>query len=161
MRTRETRQPVRLRARMRTGQTWSDVTIRNVSSRGMLLSCDTPPPKGSYLEICGPATTLVGRAMWVSDNEFGVRVQDPIDVPSAARGGKWRRADPETLQARNARATVAVARSATASRSAGRLGEYSAIAIAVALAAMAAGYAVSAALGDPMRTIQRSLAGTR
>lgn len=100
MRTRDPRRNVYLKARMRQGSDWSDVTIRNISSRGMLLWAEEAPRPGSYLEICGPATTLVVRAVWARDGYFGVRSQDKIDIESAISGGRWRCVDPSPAQQR-------------------------------------------------------------
>jgi hypothetical protein len=94
MRTREPRREVLLKARMRADGNWSDVTIRNMSSRGMMLWSDEPPRPGAYIEICGPATSVVMRTVWADGGYFGVRAQDKLDVESALRGGRWRPADP-------------------------------------------------------------------
>ena len=90
MQAREPRHKVVFNARMRLGRNWSDVVIRDLSSRGMLLTAETPPPPGTYLEICGPATTLVARTIWVGDRCFGVRTQDRIEVESLLTGGRLR-----------------------------------------------------------------------
>lgn len=65
---------------MRVGNQWQDVAIRNVSSRGMMLSADEPPPTGSYIEIRKKMIVVVARAVWVRDDVFGIRTQDRVDL---------------------------------------------------------------------------------
>lgn len=102
MQPRETRHKVVFNARMRLGRTWSDVVIRDLSSRGMLLTAETPPPPGTYLEICGPATTLVARTIWAGDRRFGVRTQDRIEMESLLTGGRIRAPNPLSIEIRRA-----------------------------------------------------------
>lgn len=80
MKQREKRTPVRLSARMRSDSGWSDVHIRNVSSRGMMLSAGEAPMLGSYLEVRRNTTVIVGKIVWRSGDDFGVRTQDRIDL---------------------------------------------------------------------------------
>jgi hypothetical protein len=67
-------------ARMRSGGSWSDVRIRNVSSRGILLEAETPPPPGSYVEIRRGSVMIIGRTVWSKPPLFGIRTQDRIDI---------------------------------------------------------------------------------
>lgn len=80
-RSREPRQEVFLRARMQTGDGWRDVTIRNVSSRGLLGYSSTAPGRGHYVELRYRSFCLVGRVVWSGDDRFGIRLQDALDVP--------------------------------------------------------------------------------
>ena len=50
-RPREERITVLIPSRMRVESQWCDVVIHNVSSRGLMAGCDTPPAVGSYVEI--------------------------------------------------------------------------------------------------------------
>ena len=53
-RAREPRQPVRIGARLKSGRGWSDVVLRNVSTRGVMGQCAAPPARGDYVEVrCG------------------------------------------------------------------------------------------------------------
>lgn len=88
MRKREPRRTVSLTARMRVGNDWSDVAIRNVSDHGMLLSAPEPPKPGSYIEVRrGLAGIVIARIVWRDGDKFGVRARDVIDIAalSAAR----------------------------------------------------------------------------
>jgi hypothetical protein len=80
VREREPRQRVFVRARMRRGNDWSDVSIQNVSSRGLMARADTPPRPGAYIEIRKAAVVIVARAVWVKGHTFGVRTQDRLDI---------------------------------------------------------------------------------
>lgn len=58
------------------------VMILNVSQRGVLVSSNTPPPRGHYVEIRKGGVVIVGRVAWSGKQAFGVRTQDDIDLPS-------------------------------------------------------------------------------
>jgi len=107
VKTREPRRTVFVPARMRVGSIWSDVCIRNISSRGMMLQSDSPPPTGSYIELRRGAQTVIGRAVWVGGRALGVRTQDRVPVEdilneprrTAAPTDGERRADRDRLAA--------------------------------------------------------------
>lgn len=107
---REQRRNVLIQARMRRDGAWADVRIRNISSRGLLIQSDTPPPRGTYVEIFRARHTIVARVVWSKDRQFGIQTQDRLDVgaiiadpaqtPSAPIApSKDRRADPRQLTA--------------------------------------------------------------
>ena len=77
---REPRQKVVVAARMRVDGKYSDVCIRDISSRGMMLQAATPPRQGSYIEIFRAAHVIVARVVWASDRRFGIQSQDRIDI---------------------------------------------------------------------------------
>ena len=77
---REPRRPVFVRARMRASGAFSDVCIRNISSRGMLLQAAVPPACGSYVEIFCPRHTIVARVVWTQDRRFGVHTSETMDL---------------------------------------------------------------------------------
>ena len=77
---REARAQVFLRARMRAGRASVDICIRNISSRGMLVQAAVPPASGTYVEICFPSHTIVGRVIWTHERRFGVLTRETIDV---------------------------------------------------------------------------------
>lgn len=89
--------------RMRVGARWLDARILNISSRGLMLHAEDPPPRGSYLELRRGAHAIVARVMWSGDERVGVMSQDAIsadqlirDLPpnSGAVIGEERRAAP-------------------------------------------------------------------
>ena len=77
-----------LAARLRSEHGWSDASILNISSRGLLLHGTARPVRGSYLEVRRGSCVIVGRVVWVESGRFGVRTQDrlPVDalIASAA-----------------------------------------------------------------------------
>lgn len=85
---REPRRQVLVKARMRVGSDWRDVSIRNVSSRGMMLASDEPPPPGAYIEIRKTFMTIVARAVWARDGFFGIRTQDDVDFDELMENAK-------------------------------------------------------------------------
>lgn len=69
-----------IRARMRAGGAATDVCVRNVSSRGMLLLAHEVPAQGTYVEILLPDDVVVGRVMWAGERRFGIRARDRIPL---------------------------------------------------------------------------------
>lgn len=57
---------------------WIDVTIRNVSSRGMLLESPALLKRGTYLEVRRGSAVIVARAVWADGQKVGVRTQDIV-----------------------------------------------------------------------------------
>lgn len=80
-RAREPRKPVRIGARLKSGQGWSDVVLRNVSPRGVMGECPAPPERGDYVELRCGAQVIVARVTWASEDRFGARAQDLIALP--------------------------------------------------------------------------------
>ena len=86
---REDRRPVTVPARLRSETGWSDVTIANVSSRGMLLRCVAPPPQRAYIEVRHQGVCIVGQIVWINGARCGVRTQDLVDVAGLlSQGGR-------------------------------------------------------------------------
>jgi len=80
MREREKRRRVLLSARMRCEAGWSDVAIRNMSRRGlMIIARDTLRP-GKCIEIRRAGHLIIARIVWVKGERMGLCAQDPIDV---------------------------------------------------------------------------------
>ncbi len=67
-------------ARMRRGTGWGDVTIHNMSSRGLLATADEEFRPGTVIEIRRIHHIIVGRVVWAKGQYFGVRTQDKIDI---------------------------------------------------------------------------------
>lgn len=155
MRKRAPRTKVLIAARMRMGRDWSNVSIRNISPQGMMLWSDAPPAPGSYAEICGSATALAVRVVWVKDGYFGVRAQDRIDVDSAVRGGNWRPSDPHPLP-RHPAHNPAMAHAA--SRQFGTGLQFAAVAFAVVGGAAMLALMLHAVLTDSLGAIASALA---
>jgi hypothetical protein len=71
---------------MKQGMSWSDVCIRNMSSRGLLLQGQSPPRPGSYVEVRRGSHIIVARVVWTKDQEFGARAQDLLPIEQIVRG---------------------------------------------------------------------------
>lgn len=69
-------------ARMRHGNAWSDASILNISSRGLLLHATPPPARGTYVEVRRGAHVIVGRVIWANADRFGLRAQDRLAIDS-------------------------------------------------------------------------------
>jgi hypothetical protein len=76
---RDPRRGVVLPARARGSDFRAEVCVRNISSRGMMISAEVPPARGSYVEIIVGSHSIVGRVMWVGDDCFGIRTRDKLD----------------------------------------------------------------------------------
>lgn len=162
---REERKALILAARMQADQGWRDVTVRNVSSRGMMLSCNMPPPRNSYVEIRYRTSCIVGRVIWSNAGSFGIRSQDTIDLSTmlskstgpavrATDRGRTRGSSRESVQMRALPA-------ADASRILARLFDWSAISLAVGLGALAIADLAGLALRQPIEAAEMALSGAK
>lgn len=61
---------------MRVEGRWTDVCIRDISSRGLLVQAAVAPVRGDYIEIFRADRAIVGRVVWNKDRRFGVQTQD-------------------------------------------------------------------------------------
>lgn len=133
-----------LRAVLRDGGPERIACVLDLSSRGLMATCATPPKRGAVVELCIGRHPLVGQVQWTEDRRFGVKLQERIDV-IAVIGNE---AGPATLRAaQKARGKPSVAARLAFSRQVARGFTYG-----VLMAAMAAG-AVAAA-----QTVKNSLA---
>ena len=161
VKTREPRRTVFVPARMRVGSAWSDVCIRNVSSRGMMLQSDSPPPRGSYVEVRRGTQVVIGRAVWVGGRALGVRTQDRVPIEAivneprrtAAPSEGERRAD------RDRTAAVDAAKRAARSQRFASAFQFAVIAVAGLGAAGLAATKVYEVLSRPAIAIQAALEG--
>jgi len=79
-RSRDPRTRVVLPVRVRSGASWSDACIHNISSRGMMVASNDAPAPGTYVELRRGPNIVVGRVVWRKDRFFGLRAQDRIDL---------------------------------------------------------------------------------
>ena len=80
MKAREPRKKALLAARVRSGASWRDVCLLNLSSRGALVQATNPPPKGAYIEVRRGSHVIVARVVWTEKHRFGIHSQDAIAV---------------------------------------------------------------------------------
>lgn len=77
---REARRPVLVKARMRDGAEWDDITIHNMSSRGLLTSSARALRPGTVIEIRRVHHIIIGRVVWARGRSAGIRTQDTMDM---------------------------------------------------------------------------------
>ncbi len=98
---RDQRQPVILNARLRTPEGWSDITIGNLSPRGLMAKCSSPPEKGAFVELRCGTHCVVGHVRWTQGQRFGLRSQDRIDI-AALLGEQGKGPKPTGVERRSA-----------------------------------------------------------
>ena len=74
------RRQVLFKTLMRIGRFSTEVCIRDISSRGMLLLAHSPPPIGTYVKINVPALDVGGRVVWTGVRRFGINTRERLDV---------------------------------------------------------------------------------
>ncbi len=163
MRKREPRRKVLVRARMRAGDAWSDVTIHNMSSRGLLAAADAECRPGTVIEIRRIHHIIVGRVVWQSGGYFGVRTQDAIDMdgivsarPPAHKPGA---ADPGDRRAATRRPASIAEREARSRRFAAGF-QFAVLIAAVGVASLVVAQQVGGILSRPFATIGAYLDGS-
>jgi len=80
LRPREDRRSVRIGVRVRTDDGWIDATVRNVSSRGMMLHSLQPLRRNQFVEIARGRSRVVGRIVWSDGLGCGLQAQDVVDI---------------------------------------------------------------------------------
>ena len=142
---------------MRSGASWNDVCILNVSVHGLGIQSAEPPGRGTYVEICRGTQSIIARVAWSKGHRAGLRAQDAIFIralvndnaapaPRVAQGMPVERRRAPRAQRKHER-----------SRSAGRAIEFACLALFAGALAMAAFGAVEEALAAPMSQIKSAL----
>ena len=80
------RKQVRLHGRLRQEYDWLDISIRDLSNRGLMAEADDPPGRGHYIEIRRYNQVLIGRVVWKSGRKFGVLLAENIDMQAIIEG---------------------------------------------------------------------------
>lgn len=84
---------------MRSEAGHSDICIRDISSRGMLVQAATAPPRGTYVEILRPGGSVTARVVWSKDRRFGLQSRDRIDMDAILDRRRTQRAGDSTVPA--------------------------------------------------------------
>jgi len=152
---------------MRCGAAWSDVYIKNMSSRGIMAEAGEPPTRGTYVEIRRGRQIVVGRVIWTRNGQFGVRTQDRLDVeaivteprltsrPQNGPAAQDRRNDP----GRGTRAT-SPARAAERNRMVGKAMQFCILVVLGGAAALFIAGQVFEVLSAPLRAASQAMGGT-
>ena len=154
---REERQKVMIRARMRSGVSWHDVCVLNLSAHGVGIQAAEPPARGTYVEIRRGPHVIVARVAWSKGHRAGLRSQDPIFIqsivkdtaaapPQVAGQPVERRRAPRTAQQGHDR-----------SRWLGRAMEFVCFALVAGAVALTAFGSVEQALARPLSQISAAL----
>jgi hypothetical protein len=160
---REDRQRTFLRARMRSDSGWSDVTIGNVSSRGLMLQCTTPLRRNCFIEVQHREVCIVGRVVWSSDTRCGVRTQDAVDLsellaqapPRLRRAGEERRKRSRRLESLR----VHPGEVAEASKRFARAFDWTVMILAAGVAGVVMAHTAWTVLEEPVAQVGTALAG--
>ena len=157
---REERQKVMIRARMRSGVSWHDVCILNLSARGLGIQAAEPPSRGTYVEVRRGKQVIVARVMWAKGHRAGLHSQDAIwiqallreesaandQAPATAYPKVERRLAPRSTQQRH-----------DESRMVARATEFACMAIAVVALGLTLFGTVEQALARPLTQIRAAL----
>ena len=159
---REERKVVLVTCRLRHDTGWSDMTICNLSSRGMMAKCDDPPPRGAFVEVRRGPVVIVGQVRWSHSTHLGIHAQERIDIPTllgkeAENGpaGADRRAG--SRGAAEAKAKPSAADLAERSRRWGRLFDWAVLAVAGVAAAVLLVTQMHAILAAPLAQVRSAL----
>jgi hypothetical protein len=148
---------------MRANNGWRDVTIGNVSSRGLMIRGISLPPRGTFVEVRHRSVCVVGRIVWSHGARCGIRTQDVVDIAALLSQSpiQPRKAEVERRQAPRPRAKATRPYSATraseTNRRFARIFDWTVVAAGGALAAAAAASAASSALSEPMDQVHIAL----
>lgn len=86
MKPRDARKKVQLHGRLRGDYSWIDLSIRDLSRRGLMAEANNPPGRGHYIEIRRFDQVLVGRVVWQKGKRFGVILATQIDLQAVIEG---------------------------------------------------------------------------
>ena len=141
---------------MRAGAGWSDVSILNISSRGMLIHSFRTGPQGSVIELWRGERLIVARVVWREGPRAGLRTEDRIPVDEVVSLGQLPGLQLTADDCANTERQK-LRRTHDDSRMRGRAFEFAGIAILAASAAAGAFAMVEQALAHPMAMIRAAL----
>lgn len=144
---------------MRSGTSWSDACILNLSSRGMLVKTPVAPSRGSYLEIRRGPYVIIARVVWANADRFGVQTQDlvPAEELINQHGQPATAAGPSGSGFAERRAVARHSTLHEASRWRARAVEFGAFAFLGAAGATVALGAVGELLASPLAAVETAL----
>src|SRR5579872_7025211 len=87
-RPRELRRRVVLPARMRAGAQWSDASILNISSRGLMIHSGRAGPTGSTLELRRGSHVIIAKVMWRDGSRAGLRSDARLPMEDILSGNQ-------------------------------------------------------------------------
>lgn len=75
-----------INAKLRAGDGWRDVQIRNVSETGLSVRVPEPPKIGESVEIRHRGWCVTGKVVWRTRSRMGVAADDAIDLQRLTAG---------------------------------------------------------------------------
>lgn len=158
-RVREPRQTTATPARLNSDGRWQNVCIRNISSRGLMVEVEHPPPRGHYLEVRRGGHVIVGRVVWSTGYRVGIVTQEKLEVAAVLADAKVAagRKTPGAAMVERRRAPRQAERH-DRSRLVGRFIEYGSFLALGAVGAVLAMDMARAALERPLREVESALA---
>ncbi len=159
---REKRYPIVIPARIRWNGRWVAASIRDISTKGVMLRAESPPSPGTYVEIQLASGVLVGRAIWCQDRSCGLRLQSRLDVAAllGTRGDTDAVATDAATASASPRLRTERARlraKAERSRQIGSIMQFAIVAVVGVSAAGTIGWEVYKTLSVPMAAIGRQV----
>lgn len=162
---REERRGILLSARMRDSEGWRDVTICNVSSRGMMIKASPPPPSGAFIELRRNDVCVVGQVKWTKGICFGIRTQDRIDLHRLTTSEETKAHLPpgndRRAVNRSAERPIDLAQVAERNRQFARIFDYAIIVSAIIAAGIAISEIAGTALKAPMAKVSAAMSSGR
>jgi hypothetical protein len=157
---REPRQATATPARLNSDGRWQNVCIRNISSRGLMVELQNPPPRGHYLEVRRGGHVIVGRVVWATGYRAGIVTQERLDVAAVLAEAnvppRRPKVDGQPIERRRApRQQERHERS----RIVGRFIEYGGFLLLGAVGAVVAMDMARAALDRPLHEVEQALGG--
>jgi hypothetical protein len=159
VKAREERQKVMIRARMRSGVSWHDVCILNLSRRGLGIQAAEPPQRGTDVEICRGSQVIVARVMWAKGHRAGLHSQDAIAVQALVRENPANDPGTATPKVERRRAPRSTLKQHEASRLLARSIEFAGIGLAALAFGLVALGSVQQALARPIAQVRAALDG--
>jgi len=142
---------------MRSGVSWHDVCILNLSGRGLGIQAAEPPPRGTYVEVCRGSHVIVARVMWARGHRAGLHSQDRILVHYLIRDEPANDRDaPACRGTERRRGTRAALQRYEASRLAGRTMEFACLGLVATAFGMAVLGTVEQALAQPLAEVREA-----
>lgn len=146
-------------ARLRAGAQWSDVSILNISSRGMMIHSGRAGPEGSTVELHRGDYLIIARVVWREGARAGLRTDDRLpveDIMVAGNTGSLRLVAYEGALVERRKIPRTFADEA---RIRGRLLEFAGVGAIALCLAFAIWALAEQALSGPMARIDAALSG--
>ena len=80
LKPREERRRTVLPARIRTGASWADACILNISSRGLMVYTRGAAPPGTVIELRRGSQIVIARVVWRQNQRVGLSAQGELPI---------------------------------------------------------------------------------